>query len=305
MHDRPQPGERHARADVDQQLLADADVDDAVRVPRGSPGRSTRAEISAKTSMVEGPRRAGRSTVRPNWARGSRTRVVHAATSSSTTVATTAFGAPTARSESAFSSASWSRPSTVATSQPSVAKRSRDAAGHGVARAAVVDDDHRERVEPESGRELERLVVGALVELGVTDEHDHARSRCPGPAGPSAVPTPSGRPCPSEPLEISTPGTRFRSGWWPRGESKDPHDGQPRLGEEATVAEHGVVRRRAVTLRQQEPVAARDRRRCRARRRAPARRAPGSRPGSSTTRGRASRRRSSGPGVVGCCPPDQ
>ena len=49
-----------------------------------------------------------------------------------------------------------------------------DPARHGVRRAAVVDHDHGQRVEAECGGELQCLVVRALVELGVTDEHHHA-----------------------------------------------------------------------------------------------------------------------------------
>jgi hypothetical protein len=47
-----------------------------------------------------------------------------------------------------------------------------DAAGDGVRRRPVVDHDHGERGQAERRRELHRLVVAALVELGVAHE-DH------------------------------------------------------------------------------------------------------------------------------------
>ena len=51
-----------------------------------------------------------------------------------------------------------------------------DPARDGVAAAAVVDHHDRQRIEAERRRELERLVVGALVELRVADQDHHPRA---------------------------------------------------------------------------------------------------------------------------------
>ena len=68
---------------------------------------------------------------------------------------------------------------------------------------------------------------------------------------------PAPRPWPSDPDEISTPGTSVRSGWPPSGESKREPGVQLGRVEEALGGEHGVVGHRAVALGEQEAVAVR------------------------------------------------
>src|SRR5262245_18279102 len=50
-----------------------------------------------------------------------------------------------------------------------------DAAGPPEARRAVVDDDRGQPVQPEPAGQGDRLLVAALVELAVADQHDRAR----------------------------------------------------------------------------------------------------------------------------------
>ena len=99
-------------------------------------------------------------------------------------------------------------------------------------------------------------MVGALVELRVADEHDHARvdalrtqaeRRADGERQP--VPQRAGRDLDAG-HEVAVGVVAER-----RVERRPRL--QPRLGEEAAVAQHGVVRHRAVPLRQQEAVAPR------------------------------------------------
>jgi len=56
------------------------------------------------------------------------------------------------------------------------------------------------------GRRIARPPSSSLVELRVADKAED-------PAPVSAAPTATPSPCPSEPLEISTPGASLRSGW--------------------------------------------------------------------------------------------
>src|SRR5262249_21750651 len=107
------------------QLLADADVDDALGEVALRPAEEPCGDL--------GVHQCGREVLGEQIGDGAcelRARVEahshggHAASSSySRMVATTAFGTPVPRALRARSSASWSRPSTVSTSQPSVAKR--------------------------------------------------------------------------------------------------------------------------------------------------------------------------------------
>ena len=109
----------------------------------------------------------------------------------------------------------------------------RDPAGHGVRRRAVVDDDHGE-VRRARGPPRARAPRGCCLRRARRRRPARPRARrCPGRAGRAPSRRASGSPCPSEPDEISTPGTRLRSGWWPERRVEDAHDSQPRLGEEA------------------------------------------------------------------------
>ena len=94
-------------------------------------------------------------------------------------------------------------------------------------------------------RMQDRLPVRALVQLGVARQDEHAllvetRAR----EARSATPTAIGSPCPSEPVEASTPGTRLRSGWPPRIPSQVRKPLELLGGEEAVLA-RGPRRTRA------------------------------------------------------------
>ena len=113
--DRAQTGERHPGADVDQQLLADADVDDPLGVATDGVAEVLPGDLGPDQRQV-GPLVEqvgdGGGELQPRRGRA------HERTS-----ATTHGGTPGGRADSAGASAAWSRPSTVATAHPSVAKR--------------------------------------------------------------------------------------------------------------------------------------------------------------------------------------
>ena len=71
----------------------------------------------------------------------------------------------------------------------------------------------------------------------------------------SARPTAIGRPCPSDPLAISTPGDQRAVGVMPERRVEAPEARQRVDRDEALGGEHGVERRRAVALGEQQPVA--------------------------------------------------
>jgi hypothetical protein len=87
-----------------------------------------------------------------------------------------------------------------------------DAAGPALGRGVVVDHDGSETAEREPAGELDRLEVAALLEFRVAEQADDAwLGSLLQVEGERDADCPS--PCPSEPLEISTPGTSARSGW--------------------------------------------------------------------------------------------
>ena len=88
-----------------------------------------------------------------------------------------------AAAESAASSASWSRPSTVAAAPALELEPRGDAAGPAVRGGVVVDDDGCQALRGRRAGEADRLVVAALVELGVADQAHHPRAvAAPAPA---------------------------------------------------------------------------------------------------------------------------
>ena len=91
----------------------------------------------------------------------------------------------------------------------------------------------------------------------VADQADDPRAGAPGARSASAVPTAIGRPCPSEPLAISTPGISAAVGMVAERASRSSPKPSSQLvdGNEALRGEHGVVRRRPVALGEQEAVA--------------------------------------------------
>src|SRR5439155_21081449 len=120
VHDRPQPRKSQAARNAEHELLADANVDHAVGMApfrgeeRGAadlrdPDRDARVRIDGV-----GGRRVEALAHRP---------VRHAGHAFGSTTAITACGRSSCRVASAASSPSWSRPSTVAVDQLSIAKR--------------------------------------------------------------------------------------------------------------------------------------------------------------------------------------
>ena len=69
------------------------------------------------------------------------------------------------------------------------------------------------------------------------------------------MPTLIGKPCPSDPVDASTPGTFSRSGCPPSALSRGRETLQVGRGEEPLLREHGVERERGVTLAENETVA--------------------------------------------------
>ena len=67
-------------------------------------------------------------------------------------------------------------------------------------------------------RERDRLVVAALVELRIANEAEDPSGTAAG-AETERDSDSDPEPVPRDPLEISIPGTRLRSGWWPSFES--------------------------------------------------------------------------------------
>ena len=244
VHDRPHPLEREAGGDPDQQLLADPHVDRPGRVPAGGVARSDRRRCRRARTPTARRRRA--LAVTPRTARAclgcSRCESsIHAATTSVRPTGSLRRSASLERVVVA--------PVHRSRRQPSTAKRVCDAAWPAVRRRVVVDDHRRQPVESEPRPR-------ARSPRGWSPRRAPRRRRGRRRADRSALsaarrarrPTAIGSPWPSEPLEISTPGTRFRSGWWPRGESKVPEVREPLDRKEALRGEHRVVRHRAVPL---------------------------------------------------------
>src|SRR5712692_4307944 len=87
----------------------------------------------------------------------------------------------------------------------------------------VVHHDHGEVGQADGARVDDRLAVAALVQFRVAHQHEHPRRHKPAGDQPVRDADPSGRPCPSDPLAISTPGLRLRSGWYPSREEAEPN----------------------------------------------------------------------------------
>ena len=150
---------------------------------------------------------------------------------------------------------SWSRPSTVSAVQPLTVKRVAMPPGQ----PCVAD-----WLSITIAVRLARPVAPAYAIASWLDPSSSSASPSrtytrglvrPWARRPSAVPTASARPCPSEPEPISTPGTSSRSGWWPSRLSGPAEVVEPGRRDEALGREYRVVGGRAVALGQQEPVA--------------------------------------------------
>ncbi len=78
---------------------------------------------------------------------------------------------------------------------------------------AVAVDDRGQVGEVVVGGGHRRLPVGALLQLAVAEDDERAVSPCRAAWRPARVPTPTGKPWPSGPVLVSTPGTLVRFGW--------------------------------------------------------------------------------------------
>ena len=251
VHDRSQPGERQAGADVDQQLLADADVDD----PIGVAALDLAEELAGDLGVAPAPP-TGRSSTRSAAVRANCVCVgVHR---SSPPRGDDDVGLADGRCGQGLLEGVVVAP---VDGDARASPRSRSAAairpGTAYDRRAVVDHHDGERVQAERGGQLDGLVVAALVELRVADQHDDPGRRSLGAQAERRYPTAERQPVTERAgLEISHPGTRLRSGWKPSGESKAPQSVSHSSGKKPLLGQHGVVGHRPVALGQVEPVAA-------------------------------------------------
>src|SRR5690606_32193802 len=114
VHERAQPGQRHAGGGADHGLLADAHVYDPVRMPASEAGEPVHGDVGKHN------RRAWLEV--HELGDGLYELLAHPYSLGST-VATTAVGRPGRWALRARVSLSWSRPSTVVTAQPSAENR--------------------------------------------------------------------------------------------------------------------------------------------------------------------------------------
>ena len=74
-------------------------------------------------------------------------------------------------------------------------------------------DDGDEVVEPVAGCHVRGLPHLALLALAVAEQHEGAEVLAQVAPPPRAMPSPAERPMPSDPVEMSMPGSLFMSGW--------------------------------------------------------------------------------------------
>ena len=110
------------------------------------------------------------------------------------TTATTTWGRPGAITANAPSSAPWSRPDTVRALQPSTVNLPSIPPGQPCVADRLSTTTASQIVQAEPAGERDRLVVRALVELGVPDQADDAGRARPCARSASATPTARGRP---------------------------------------------------------------------------------------------------------------
>ena len=85
---------------------------------------------------------------------------------------------------------------------------------------SVAVDDHDEVVEAAVAGRHHRLPVAALLQLAVAEQDEDATRRSVEASRRLPCPTATGRPWPSGPVLVSTPGTFLRSGWPLSGEQR-------------------------------------------------------------------------------------
>ena len=185
VHDRPHPGERQPGADVDEQLLADADVDH----PLGVLALDLPEELAGDLGVDQRrPTRRSRPGRRPSGRTGCGRPSVLSFHGGDDDVGASELAVRQRLLQGVVVAA------VDGDRVPALGGEALlDPAGHGVRRRAVVDHHDGERLQEVGGGQLEGLVVAALVELRVTDQDHHSGGQ-PWARMPSAVPTASGSP---------------------------------------------------------------------------------------------------------------
>ena len=132
-----------------------------------------------------------------------------------------------------------------------------DAAGPPVRGGLVVDDDGGEPVETEPAGERDRLVVRALVQLGVAEQADDARPDHALGAQRDRHAHGYRQAVPERAARDLDPGDQRAVGVMTERRVEGGERRQRRRGHEAERGQHRVVRGRPVSLREQEAVALR------------------------------------------------
>src|SRR5690349_8277529 len=229
VHDRPHPRQGEAAGHADHQLFPDAHVEHPVRVPGHVLGEHVGGDLRQHHRGQRILRQQRRSRLRENG-----THVGHHPSSLLSTSATTSCGPPEAEPEpapadvtrNAAASASWSRPDTRVTGQPAAAKCASIPPGpqpHDDERLSTATTV-RLGSPAAPAYTIASLLLPSSSSASPTSTYTRGTLR-PCASSPCATPTPRGRPCPSDPLEISTPGTSEWSGWYPSGDETEPKSG--------------------------------------------------------------------------------
>ena len=232
--DGPVALEREPGGDADHQLLADADVEVARMVAEASRPRSARSR-----------RRPARSRRAP---RGRPRRTARAWSSSRLHLRDDAARACRIRiGVSAASSASWSRPSTRCATQPSSMKRRSMPPGQPCSEESLSTTI---AVRDASPTRPAYCTASQFEPSSSSASPTRQKIRRPVSAAPTATPSP----WPSEPLEISTPGREVAIRVVAERRVERAEAVERVHGNDPLRGEHGVERRRAVALREQEAV---------------------------------------------------
>src|SRR6185437_17013141 len=134
--------------------------------------------------------------------------------------------APADVTRNADASAAWSRPDTRVADHPAAAKCA------SIPPGPQPHDDERLSTAPTvrlgspaaPAYTIASLLLPSSSSASPTSTYTRGAAR-PCASSPCASPTAIGSPCPSDPLEISTPGTSARSGWYPSCDETEPKSG--------------------------------------------------------------------------------